>query len=37
MTFRDLLKFDNCIVIMDHMCVGRALFEQWLIDHPEGF
>jgi hypothetical protein len=40
MIFRVLLKFDNCIVIMDHRCVGRviliwmALFEQWLIDHP---
>jgi hypothetical protein len=25
MIFRVLLKFYNCIVIMDHMCVGKVV------------
>jgi hypothetical protein len=31
MIFRVLLKFDNCIVIMDHMCVGMVIF---ILDAP---
>jgi hypothetical protein len=30
MIFRVLLKFDNCIVIMDHMCVGRVIL-IWML------
>jgi hypothetical protein len=30
MIFRVLLKFDNCIVTMDHMCVGRVIL-IWMI------
>ncbi len=30
MIFRVLLKFDNCIVIMDHMCVGRDIL-IWML------
>jgi hypothetical protein len=28
-----LLKFDSCIVIMDHMCVGRVIL---ILDVPFG-
>jgi hypothetical protein len=31
MIFRVLLKFDNCIVIMDHMCVGRVILIWMLV------
>jgi hypothetical protein len=30
MIFRVLLKFDNYIVIMDHMCVGRVIL-IWML------
>jgi hypothetical protein len=32
MTFRVLLKFDNCIVTMDHRCVGRVIL-IWMVIH----
>ncbi len=31
MIFRVLLKFDNCIVIMDHMCVERVSILIWML------
>ncbi len=31
MIFRVLLKFDNCIVIMDHMCAERVSILIWML------
>jgi len=36
MIFRVLLKFHNCLVIMDHMCVGRVILIWMLLSMTLG-